>query len=58
MKLIPDSLDYEKAPVLIVNAADINFEENEEDYEMLVTKKLCPIQRKDFYKSPTIYSLR
>ena len=31
-------LDYEKAPVLIVNAADINFEENEEDYEMLVTK--------------------
>ena len=41
-------LDYEKAPVLIVNAADINFEENEEDYEMLVTKIMSNPKGKTF----------
>ena len=39
---------YEKAPVLIVNAADINFEENEEDYEMLVTKIMSNPKGKTF----------
>ena len=41
-------LDYEKAPLLIVNAADINFEENEEDYEMLVTKIMSNPKGKTF----------
>ena len=41
-------LNYEKAPVLIVNAADINFEENEEDYEMLVTKIMSNPKGKTF----------
>ena len=41
-------LDYEKAPVLIVNAAAINFEENEEDYEMLVTKIMSNPKGKTF----------
>ena len=30
-------LDYKSAPLLIINAADINLESNESDYESLVT---------------------
>ena len=30
-------LDYKSAPLLIINAADINLESNEYDYESLVT---------------------
>ena len=30
-------LDYKSAPLLIINAADINLESNEEDYESLIT---------------------
>jgi len=30
-------LDYKSAPLLIVNAADINLEKNEHDYETLIT---------------------
>ena len=41
-------LDYQKAPVLIVNAADTNFEENEEDYEMLVAKIMSNPKGKTF----------
>ena len=31
-------LDYNDAPLLIINAADINLESNESDYESLITK--------------------
>ena len=30
-------LDYKSAPLLIINAADINLESNDEDYEYLIT---------------------
>ena len=30
-------LDYKSAPLLIINAADINLESNDEDYESLIT---------------------
>ena len=31
-------LDYDKSPVLIINAAEIDFESSEDDLEMLITK--------------------
>ncbi len=37
MMHILDSLDYKSAPLLIINAADIDLESNESDYENLVT---------------------
>ena len=41
-------LDYNSAPLLIINAADINLESNEADYESLVTKIMSNPKGKNF----------
>ena len=41
-------LDYDSAPLLIINAADIDLEFNENDYESLVTKIMSNPKGKNF----------
>ncbi|MDC0546667.1 deoxynucleoside kinase [Gammaproteobacteria bacterium] len=41
-------LDYNDAPLLIINAADINLESNENDYESLITKIMSSPKGKNF----------
>ena len=41
-------LDYNDAPLLIINAADINLESNEGDYEALITKIMSNPKGKNF----------
>ncbi|MBL6818428.1 MAG: deoxynucleoside kinase [SAR86 cluster bacterium] len=41
-------LDYDDAPLLIINAADINLESNENDYELLITKIMSNPKGKNF----------
>ena len=41
-------LDYNDAPLLIINAADINLESNESDYESLITKIMSNQKGKNF----------
>ena len=41
-------LDYNDAPLLIINAADINLESNESDYESLITKIISNPKGKNF----------
>jgi deoxyadenosine/deoxycytidine kinase len=41
-------LDYNDAPLLIINAADINLESNESDYESLITKIMSNPKGKNF----------
>jgi len=41
-------LDYESAPLLIINASDINLESNEEDYEALITMIVSNPKGKNF----------
>ena len=41
-------LDYKDAPLLIINAADINLESNEEDYESLITMIMSNPKGKNF----------
>jgi deoxyadenosine/deoxycytidine kinase len=41
-------LDYNDAPLLIINAADINLESNENDYESLITKIMSNPKGKNF----------
>jgi deoxyadenosine/deoxycytidine kinase len=41
-------LDYNDAPLLIINAADINLESNEADYESLVTTIMSNPKGKNF----------
>ena len=41
-------LDYNDAPLLIINAADINLESNENDYESLITKIMSNPKGKKF----------
>ena len=41
-------LDYNSAPLLIINAADINLESNEADYEALITMIMSNPKGKNF----------
>ena len=41
-------LDYNNAPLLIINAADINLESNEGDYESLITTIMSNPKGKNF----------
>jgi deoxyadenosine/deoxycytidine kinase len=41
-------LDYNDAPLLIINAADINLESNESDYESLITTIMSNPKGKNF----------
>jgi deoxyadenosine/deoxycytidine kinase len=41
-------LDYNDAPLLIINAADINLESNEADYESLITTIMSNPKGKNF----------
>ena len=41
-------LDYNEAPLLIINAADINLESNESDYESLITQIMSNPKGKTF----------
>ena len=41
-------LDYNDAPLLIINAADINLESNEKDYESLITTIMSNPKGKNF----------
>ena len=41
-------LDYNAAPLLIINAADINLESNEDDYEALITMIMSNPNGKNF----------
>jgi deoxyadenosine/deoxycytidine kinase len=41
-------LDYNDAPLLIINAADINLESNDADYESLVTTIMSNPKGKNF----------
>ena len=41
-------LDYKEAPLLIINAADINLESNESDYEALITMIMSNPNGKNF----------
>ena len=41
-------LDYNNAPLLIINAADINLESNEGDYELLITTIMSNPKGKNF----------
>tara|TARA_B100001113_G_scaffold106100_1_gene86071 strand:- start:2067 stop:2732 length:666 start_codon:yes stop_codon:yes gene_type:complete len=41
-------LDYNAAPLLIINAADINLESNEDDYEALITMIMSNPKGKNF----------
>ena len=41
-------LYYESSPLLIVNAADINLESNDNDFEMLVTQIMSDPKGKKF----------
>ena len=41
-------LDYKDAPLLIINAADINLESNEKDYETLITMIMSNPKGKNF----------
>ena len=41
-------LDYNDAPLLIINAADINLESNDDDYESLVTTIMSNPKGKNF----------
>ena len=41
-------LDYNDAPLLIINAADINLESNEDDYESLITTIMSNPKGKNF----------
>ena len=41
-------LDYKSAPLLIINAADINLESNEKDYEELITMIMSNPKGKNF----------
>ena len=41
-------LDYNDAPILIINAADINLESNEADYESLITTIMSNPKGKNF----------
>ena len=41
-------LDYNEAPLLIINAADINLESNESDYESLITTIMSNPKGKNF----------
>ena len=41
-------LDYDKSPVLIINAAEIDFESSEDDLEMLITKIMTNPKGKTF----------
>ena len=41
-------LDYNNAPLLIINAADINLESNESDYESLITTIMSNPKGKNF----------
>jgi len=41
-------LDYKDAPLLIINAADINLESNKEDYESLITMIMSNPKGKNF----------
>ena len=41
-------LDYDKSPVLIINAAEIDFESSEDDLEMLITKIMSNPKGKTF----------
>ena len=43
-------LDYNEAPLLIINAADINLESNESDYESLITQIMSNTKVKTFLK--------
>ena len=49
-------LDYDKSPVLIINAAEIDFESSEEDLEMLITKIMSNPKGKTFINlQPSIF---
>ena len=41
-------LDYNAAPLLIINAADINLESSEDDYEALITMIMSNPKGKNF----------
>ena len=45
-------LDYNDAPLLIINAADINLESNESDYESLITTIMSNPKGKNFINLP------
>lgn len=49
-------LDYDRSPVLIINAAEIDFESSEEDLEMLITKIMSNPKGKTFINlQPSIF---
>ncbi len=49
-------LDYDKSPVLIINAAEIDFESSEDDLEMLITKIMSNPKGKTFINmQPSIF---
>ena len=49
-------LDYDNSPVLIINAAEIDFESSEEDLEMLITKIMSNPKGKTFINlQPSIF---
>ena len=49
-------LDYDKSPVLIINAAEIDFESSEDDLEMLITKITSNPKGKTFINlQPSIF---
>ena len=49
-------LDYDKSPVLIINAAEIDFESSEDDLEMLITKIMTNPKGKTFINlQPSIF---
>ena len=49
-------LDYDKSPVLIINAAEIDFESSEGDLEMLITKIMSNPKGKTFINlQPSIF---
>ena len=49
-------LDYDKSPVLIINAAELDFESSEDDLEMLITKIMSNPKGKTFINlQPSIF---
>ncbi|GIS25741.1 MAG: hypothetical protein CM15mP127_01140 [Gammaproteobacteria bacterium] len=56
MKLIQNFLDYDDAPLLIVNASDINLEDESNDYNLLMDSIVSNPKGKNFINpQPSIF---
>ena len=51
-------LYFENAPLLIINASDIDLESGGSDYDMLINKIMSDPRGKEFYQSSALYSLK